>query len=56
MTRGDLERRGDLTPPNVTAAIADLAQTKDGIGIKFYSTMQALDAPARHLCLFNDKL
>ncbi|MYD94572.1 MAG: terminase small subunit [Chloroflexi bacterium] len=43
-------------PPEVTAAIAEVAQTATGIRVKFHSKTQALESLARHLGLFNDKL
>lgn len=39
----------DELPQDVTAAIVEVAQTKDGIRLKFHSETQALDALARHL-------
>lgn len=46
----------DDLPREVTAAISEVAQTKDGIRVKFHSKTQALEALGRHLALFNDKL
>ena len=43
-------------PKSVTAAIAEVSETKDGLRLKFHSKTQALEALSRHLGLFNDKL
>jgi len=43
-------------PKRVTAAIAEVAQTKDGLRIKFHSKTAALDSLARIMGQFRDKL
>ena len=42
--------------PEVTAAISEVSETKDGLRVKFHSKTAALEALGRHLGLFNDKL
>ena len=43
-------------PKEVAAALAEISQTKDGLRVKLHSKIAALDALARHLGLFNDKV
>lgn len=42
--------------PDVTAAIAEVAKTKDGIRMKFHSKTPALDGLGRHHGQTHDKL
>ena len=43
-------------PPEKAAAIAEVAETRDGIKFKLHDKKGALDSVARHLGMFNDKL
>ena len=43
-------------PKSVTAAIAEIAQTKDGLRVKLHSKTAALDSLARIMGQFRDKL
>ena len=42
----------DQLTPEQRAAVAEIAQTKDGVRVKFHSKVAALDALAKHLGLF----
>ena len=49
-------KASDDLPADVTAAISEVRETKDGVQIKFHSKTAALDSLARHLGMFKDVL
>ena len=46
----------DAMPSNKTAAIAEIAQTKDGVRIKLHSKQAALDSLGKHLGMFVERI
>ncbi len=43
-------------PDDVAAALSEVSRTAQGLRVKFHSKIAALEALARHMGLFNDKL
>lgn len=55
-TNGVMLKDSDELPPEVSASIAEVSQTQQGIKIKMHDKKGALDSMARVLGLFNDKM
>ncbi len=46
----------DNLPPDVTAAISSLKQTKDGVEVRFHPKAPALDALAKHIGMYKENI